>query len=270
MNLLKRTYKKLYYYFSNKLLNQKIIELPAELRSQKNLFIYLDYEREFGGHKINNDNILEILNALDKYSIKATWFTVGKIFEKYPDSINEILLRGNEIGSHTYSHIPPFHTSLKELKNDFQSFSEVSKNIIKIDGFHAPNGKWSFSEVKMLRTYQYKYDIVSVNKNRAPSVNMINYFKNYPIIRFNTLGDDWALFNNNFNEVKVLHHFKELFNCLQVGQIGGIGVHPWVLFSNKNIYKGFFDFLNFIKETNNTNVLTLQEYYNQISVNLGN
>ena len=47
----------------------------------------------------------EILDILDEYSIKATFFVVGVCAEKYPDIIAREIASGHEIGNHTYSHI---------------------------------------------------------------------------------------------------------------------------------------------------------------------
>ena len=47
----------------------------------------------------------EILDILDEYSIKATFFVVGLCAEKYPEIIAREIASGHEIGNHTYSHI---------------------------------------------------------------------------------------------------------------------------------------------------------------------
>lgn len=45
-----------------------------------------------------------ILDLLDRYHAKATFFLVGKQVELYPELTREILQRGHEIGSHSYTH----------------------------------------------------------------------------------------------------------------------------------------------------------------------
>lgn len=47
---------------------------------------------------------LKILDILDKYGIKATFFAIGVNAEYYSESIKEAVARGHEIGNHTYSH----------------------------------------------------------------------------------------------------------------------------------------------------------------------
>lgn len=45
-----------------------------------------------------------ILDILDEYGIKATFFVVGVNAENYTKSLQEIAARGHEIGNHTYTH----------------------------------------------------------------------------------------------------------------------------------------------------------------------
>lgn len=47
---------------------------------------------------------MDILNTLDKYDAKATFFVVGNRVEKYADVVTETLERGHEIGNHTWNH----------------------------------------------------------------------------------------------------------------------------------------------------------------------
>jgi len=45
-----------------------------------------------------------ILDLLDRFEARATFFVIGMNAEKYPHLITEILTRGHEIANHTYSH----------------------------------------------------------------------------------------------------------------------------------------------------------------------
>ena len=46
----------------------------------------------------------EILDILDEYGIKATFFVVGQNAEWYSDVLKEEYLRGHEIGNHSFDH----------------------------------------------------------------------------------------------------------------------------------------------------------------------
>lgn len=45
-----------------------------------------------------------VLDVLEQYGVKATFFLVGKQVELYPELAKEIADRGHEVGSHSYSH----------------------------------------------------------------------------------------------------------------------------------------------------------------------
>jgi peptidoglycan/xylan/chitin deacetylase (PgdA/CDA1 family) len=45
-----------------------------------------------------------ILDALDKFCTKATFFSVGQMATAYPDMVKEVIGRGHTIGTHTWSH----------------------------------------------------------------------------------------------------------------------------------------------------------------------
>ncbi len=45
-----------------------------------------------------------MLDLLDRFQARATFFVIGHRAEKYPPLITEILARGHEIANHTYSH----------------------------------------------------------------------------------------------------------------------------------------------------------------------
>lgn len=46
----------------------------------------------------------EILDILDRYSVKTTFFLVGFWIDEYPETLKEIAARGHEIGNHTATH----------------------------------------------------------------------------------------------------------------------------------------------------------------------
>lgn len=49
---------------------------------------------------------IEILDLLDRYSLRATFFVSGLNARQYPGLIDEIIRRGHSIGNHTMQHDP--------------------------------------------------------------------------------------------------------------------------------------------------------------------
>ena len=114
------------------------------------------YERRF----IETTNIL--LDLLKKYSVKATFFTLGSTAENFPDLIKKIHEDGHEIGSHSFSHIDLRKVSKDEFEKDFLKSLQILEKITgeKVLGFRAPwfsvdqNNFWVFD---VLRKH-LKYD----------------------------------------------------------------------------------------------------------------
>ena len=73
---------------------------------------------------------LDVLNVLDEYNAKATFFEVGYMIKNRTDTVNEVLNRGYEIGNHTYDHSNLNKLSLEKVQNKIDSnnalFNEIT------------------------------------------------------------------------------------------------------------------------------------------------
>lgn len=73
--------------------------------------------------------VYPILDALDQYGAKATFFLVGQESEKNPDLVTRMHDSGHEVANHTYSHIPANKMTSKRALNDIERCNIVLKNI---------------------------------------------------------------------------------------------------------------------------------------------
>lgn len=268
MNLLKIIYQKLYYGFWDFVLPRTNSKIPDLLGNTKNIFIYFDYEREFSGHQtsITDNDIKYILKVLQQQSIITSWFTVGKLFKKYPETIEDIVKNGHEIGSHTFNHIAPFEVSKKRLSDDFIEVNGFPLKGISIQGFHSPRGRWAYKMFKYLLTYEYKYDLIGQRRNKpfTPFVQWV--WPNKQIFRMLTVGDDWPLYRDKVKDKSVaLNYFKGLSDTVKKGEVAGIGFHPWILCSDNNILEAFKEFLVYLKNEKDVMLETADFYYREIN-----
>lgn len=82
-----------------------------------------------------------ILDMLDKYGAKATFFIVGREARENPDIIKRMDDEGHEIGNHTFSHTPAKGMTVSGSLSDIQKCSEVVYNITgKAPKFYRPPG----------------------------------------------------------------------------------------------------------------------------------
>lgn len=105
-----------------------------------------------------------ILDLLDRYQTKASFFVVGEVAEQNPDLIQSIFQRGHEIGCHGYSHKLLWQLDESLFREELKHFHRVMERIlgkIKIKGFRAPcfsldnRSKWA---LRVLSDYGYQYD----------------------------------------------------------------------------------------------------------------
>jgi len=77
------------------------------------------------------DKILQVLN---KYQVKATFYTVGKIVETDPKLIQKITQQGHQIGIHGYSHEQLANCSGDELKTFSDKLNKVELKLQQLTG----------------------------------------------------------------------------------------------------------------------------------------
>ncbi|MFJ5766182.1 polysaccharide deacetylase family protein [Lysinibacillus sp. NPDC093210] len=63
----------------------------------------------------------QILNTLDKYHAKATFFMLGSRVKHYPDIARDVLARGHEIGNHTWNHPVLTKMPLEQVLKEYTS-----------------------------------------------------------------------------------------------------------------------------------------------------
>jgi len=80
-----------------------------------------------------------VLDLLDEYDIKATFFCVGDNVRKYPEIFEDIIRRGHTIGNHTFNHIQLFKNSWKDYSDNIEKCNIVQDH--KARYFRAPHGQ---------------------------------------------------------------------------------------------------------------------------------
>jgi polysaccharide deacetylase family protein (PEP-CTERM system associated) len=75
------------------------------------------------------------------HQVKATFFVVGWIAERYPEIVLEIDEQGHEIGCHSYWHRKIYDLSPQEFMKDTSLAKDILEKIIKkpVNGFRAPS-----------------------------------------------------------------------------------------------------------------------------------
>lgn len=107
-------------------------------------------ERPFK-YKQFDDMLAKVLNELDRYDIKATFFCVGKMATEFPEVIRKIVEKGHEIGCHSNEHTWIDKMSEEELLRDTMEALKALEDLYgkKVESYRAPafsiteNNKWA-------------------------------------------------------------------------------------------------------------------------------
>ena len=110
-----------------------------------------------------NENVEKYLSYFKDNSVKATFFVLGYVAEKYPELVKKIAIEGHEIASHGYAHELVYNQTRDEFRKDIRKSKVLLEDIIgkQVLGYRAPS--WSITKkslwaLEILSEEGYKYD----------------------------------------------------------------------------------------------------------------
>ena len=151
-------------------------ELAAALNVKKKPMVALTFD---DGPGVYTDSILDIL---ERYNARATFFVVGNIVHYWPNTLIRAVKNGNEVAGHTWHHARLIDLSDKELADTIKATSAIIEKITGVSGplfFRPPYG-------------EINRRVMNVCANLG-----------YALINWTVDPQDWKLLNANmiYNEV---------------------------------------------------------------------
>lgn len=128
-----------------------------------------------------------VLDTLDRYGVKATFFMVGDNVARNPELFEEIKRRGHSYGNHTMHHLQGMHVSTYRYLHDITEANDLIDSTL----FRPPHGllRWKQSKIIKDRYNIIMYDLVTrdYSKKLTPEkvfANVRRYARNGSIIVF--------------------------------------------------------------------------------------
>lgn len=108
----------------------------------------------------NTDKILQLLAT---QGIKATFFIVGWVAERYPQLVRDIVAGGHEIGCHSYLHRRVYTLSKEEFREDTRKAKAILEEVTNqpVFGYRAPTysiTQQSLWALDILQELGFRYD----------------------------------------------------------------------------------------------------------------
>ena len=99
-----------------------------------------------------------ILDLLDRHGLRATFFVPGRVAERHPGRVRQILAAGHEVGLHGYTHRSPAALSREEEEDELVRAAAILEALgAELHGYRSPS--WEFSEhtVELLAAHGLRY-----------------------------------------------------------------------------------------------------------------
>jgi polysaccharide deacetylase family protein (PEP-CTERM system associated) len=193
-------------------------------------------------------NCQKILGILKAHDVRATFFVLGYLAEKYPNLIKMIHDLGHEVGSHGFSHSQVFRLTPEQFSRELSRtndavFKAIGKSPI---GFRAPifsiikESYWAFDvlskngiryDSSIYPTFNYRYGMVKANRFRHELVTESNQkIIEIPVATATFMNMNLPVGGGAYFRVWPYAVTKWAFRQLnQQGRPGVFYVHPWEL-----------------------------------------
>lgn len=128
-----------------------------------------------------------VLDLLDRYGIKATFFMVGDNVRRHPELLDEVRRRGHSYGNHTMHHLQGMKTLTRRYLRD------IAEAAAHIDSplFRPPHGLIRWKQARAIKDHFniVMYDLVTRDYSRKLTgdrvlANVKRYARNGSIIVF--------------------------------------------------------------------------------------
>ncbi len=116
----------------------------------------------------------QVLNILDQYNAKATFFCVGSNVKKYDSVFNQVIDAGHTIGNHTFTHKDGWQTDRISYFHDVRHCARL----VNSDLFRPPYGRLKMKQAQFLQRH-YKivmWDVLSGDFD--PNISTEKCYKN--------------------------------------------------------------------------------------------
>ena len=148
-------------------------ELPVYNVDTEEKVLSISFDAAWG-----SANTEELLNILDRYEARTTFFLVGFWAEKYPELVAEIVARGHEIGNHSATHPHMSQLSAAQIREELRKTSDLVKSITgqPTTLFRPPYGEYNDLVVRVSREEGYEcvqWNVDSLDWKNLGTQNMI-------------------------------------------------------------------------------------------------
>ncbi|MEA2579723.1 MAG: peptidoglycan-N-acetylglucosamine deacetylase [Actinomycetota bacterium] len=107
------------------------------------------------GAKVGVPKVLELLRS---FEVRSTFFIPGRVAERYPNRVKEILAAGHEVGHHGYTHRSPASLGADEEAEELTRGLDVLRELgADVRGYRSPSWELSTRTLDLLGRHGFAY-----------------------------------------------------------------------------------------------------------------
>ena len=152
-------------------------EIPIYYVDTQDKICSISFDAAWGNEQTNT-----LLDILDEYEVKSTFFLVKQWVDKYPDDVKEISARGHDVGNHSSTHP---HMAQLSAEQQVAEINDCNNAIEELTGscptlFRAPYGEYDNKLVENLRAkdmYCVQWNIDSLDWKDPTPDEMVERIK---------------------------------------------------------------------------------------------
>ena len=138
-------------------------ELPIYSVETDEKKVALSFDAAWG-----NEDTQQILDTLEKYNVKVTFFMTGGWVEKYPEDVEKICKAGHDLGNHSENHKNMSQLSNEECQSELLKVHEKVKTLTsaEMNLFRPPYGDYDNEVIKNAKAcgyYTIQWDVDSLD-----------------------------------------------------------------------------------------------------------
>ncbi|HEY3775182.1 MAG TPA: polysaccharide deacetylase [Solirubrobacteraceae bacterium] len=205
-----------------------------------------------------------ILELLARHGLKSTFFVPGRVGERHPHRVREILAAGHEVGLHGYTHTSPQQLSEQEEREELNKATQVLQDLgATLYGYRSPSWEFSSHTIELLAEAKLRYSSNFMDDIR-PYVHGNSALVELPVQwilddapHFWFAGDSWNKKISTTGEVRQI--WEEEF--LGIRRLGGVCIftmHPQIIGRPSRL--AFLDsFVSFVTSHEDVRIRTCAE-----------
>ena len=143
--------------------------LPVYCVQREDKTVALSFDAAWG-----NEDTKKIIDIMEKYGVKTTFFVVGDWVKKYPESVRQLAEAGHEVMNHSLNHAHFSKLGENDIINDIEKCSELIKaqTGVKPTLFRCPYGEYDDHVIEAVRSIgmtPVQWDVDSLDWKEIPA-----------------------------------------------------------------------------------------------------